>query len=192
MQRAIALFALLLLSDCGSSLKVQFYTLSVSPGLSAEHLRISAPVQVSAVHIPDSLDRREMVSVTGPNEVEVSDRSRWSAPLGPMTRLVLSEDLAALLPPGKVIMPDAPIPPATSKIVVTLARFGRDASGGIVLHGSWTLLTDSGKTKFRRDFVLQQPAAEGANSEAASMSNLLGQLATRIASALERTGVPDI
>jgi uncharacterized lipoprotein YmbA len=185
MQRAMAFLTLLALAGCGSSPKVQFYTLSVSANPVSRRAAGSAPVQVAAVHIPGSLDRREMVSATGPNVVAISDQSRWSAPLGPMTRLVLTQDLAGYLAPNQIVMPDAPAPPATWKIVVTLARFGRQADGRIALIGSWTLLKgNAAKPALRRDVSLQQPAAAGADGQAAGMSALLGQLAARIASAL--------
>lgn len=185
MRRAMAFLALLALGGCGSSPKVQFYTLSVSSDPAPHRATASALIEVAAVHIPDSLDRREMVSASGPNAVVISDQNRWSAPLGTMTRLVLAQDLARHLPAGKVAMPGAPVPPATWKIVVTLAQFGRQANGHIALVGSWTLLKgNAAKPALRRDVSLQQPAAEGASAEAAGMSALLGQLATGIASAL--------
>ena len=185
MQRATAFAMLLLLSGCGSSPKVQFYTLSVSPAPAMRRSAISKPVQVAAVHIPDMLDRRQMVSASGANAVEISDQNRWSAPLGPMTRLVLTQDLARLLPAGKVVMPEAPVPPSTTSVVVTLAQFGRQPNGRVSLIGSWTVLKGTaGKAVLRRDADLETPAAAGAEAQAAGMSDLLGQLAIRIASAL--------
>lgn len=185
MRYAMAFLAVLALAGCGSSPKVQFYTLSVASGQAAARARVSAPVQVAAVHIPDSLDRREMVSETGPNAVAISDQNRWSAPLGPMTRLVLTQDLARYLAPNQLVMPDAPAPPTTWKIVVTLARFGRQADGQVALEGSWTLLKgNAARPALRRNVSLQRQAAAGADGQAGGMSDLLGQLAARIAAAL--------
>jgi uncharacterized lipoprotein YmbA len=42
--------------------------------------------------------------------LEVSQQDRWTAPLGDMTRNVLSQDLASRLPNGAIIPPDAPLP----------------------------------------------------------------------------------
>lgn len=182
MKRAMAFLALFGVAGCGSSPKVQFFTLSVSSDLATHRATKPALVQVAAVHIPDTLDRREMVSASGPNAVEISSENRWSAPLGPMTRLVLTQDLARHFPTGSIAMPDAPVPAATGKIVVVLAQFGRQANGRVALVGSWTLLKgDATKPASPRSFALQQPAAEGAAAQAASMSALLGQLAGDIA-----------
>ena len=127
-----------------------------------------------------------MVSATGPNSLEISDQDRWSASLGPMTRRVLSEDLGRLLPPGKMVLPDAPAPEGTAQIVVTLAQFGRRADGKIVLVGSWSVLMGGARAPLlRRDVSLQSSrAGGGADVQAAGMSELLGQLAGQIAGAL--------
>ena len=81
-----------------------------------------------------------MVSEIGPNALDISDQDRWSAPLADMTRNVLSQDLATYLPPGMVVLPDAPAPATTAQIVVSIAQFGPQASGKVVLVGSWSLL----------------------------------------------------
>ena len=88
-----------LLAACGSSPKTHFYTLSVAPGSTGHG--IQTPVQLAAVHIPPSLDRRQMVRLTSANSVEISEVNRWSAPFDEMVRNVLAQDLAARLPTGK-------------------------------------------------------------------------------------------
>ncbi len=186
MRSAITFAALLVLAGCGSSPKTHFYTLSVGTRAPAQAVTLSSPVQIAAVHLPGSLDRREMVSEIGPNALNISDQDRWSAPLGEMTRRVLSQDLALHLRHDMVILPDAPAPPGTAQIVVTLAQFGPQADGRIALAGSWTLLKgDPARPVLRRDVSLQgaRPGT-GAAADAAGMSDLLAQLAAQIASAL--------
>ncbi len=189
MRSVIALAALLMMAGCSSSPKTHYYTLSVATRTPQHPIRVSSPVQIVAVHIPDSLDRREMVSEIGPNALDISDQDRWSAPLADMTRNVLSQDLATYLPPGMVVLPDAPAPATTAQIVVSIAQFGPQASGKVVLVGSWSLLKGNPpKPVLRRDVSLEgvRPGT-GADADAAGMSNLLGQLAQRIASTLPAT-----
>jgi uncharacterized lipoprotein YmbA len=148
------------------------------------------PVQVAAVHIPPVLDRRQLVRMTGENRVQISDTERWSAALDDMVRNVLSQDLAARLPQGRVILPDAPPPPGTGTLVVTIAQFGPEATGDVHLTGSWTLLTGGSDTPIlERDFHLEAGPAASADATAAAMSRTLGQLASAIASTLSQHGL---
>jgi uncharacterized lipoprotein YmbA len=183
---AIVLLAALFLASCGTSPKTRYFTLAAVPGTEREKDLLTAPVTVSEVHVPPSLDRREMVRRTGPNTDDVSGEDRWTAPLGDMIRSVLSQDLATRLPKEKLVLPDAPAPPHTSQLVVSIARFGSDGNGKVALDGSWSVTGETdGTPALRRDFSLtaESPAA-GPDGQAAAMSRLLGELATRIADTL--------
>jgi uncharacterized protein len=186
MRSPILILAALMLASCGSSPKTHYFTLSRVPAGQERAAPIGTPVTVASVHVPQSLDRSEMVRANGDNTVEISDQERWTAPLGEMARRVLSEDLAARLPHDKVVLPDAPAPPQTAQIVVSLAEFGSDPNGKVALAGSWSLLDgERGKLLLRRDVALQAAAkGPGGNGQAAAMSELLGELASNIAKTL--------
>jgi uncharacterized lipoprotein YmbA len=186
LRRLLPPLILCALTACGSSPKTHYFTLAPAPASGRTEAALAQPVTVSALHLPPSLDRKEMVRRTGDNTVEISGDDRWTAPLDAMARRVLSQDLAARLPAEKVVPPDAPMPQHAGEIVVTLAEFGPDAQGGATLKGSWWLLAgDQKKPVLRRDVQLSV-AAPGASAagEAAAMSQLLGALADKIAADL--------
>ena len=175
---------ILLLAGCGSSPETHYYKLSVVGAEATHAAPTAAPVQVTAVHLPPSLDRLERVVQSGPNRVQLSDQERWSAPLDEMARDVLSQDLRARLPPGAVVMPDAPAPKNTRQIVVSVAQFGPNADGEVELTGDWSLLKPGTDDVIGRQPVsLRTPAGRDADSQVGAMSRLLGQLAAQIASA---------
>ena len=182
---AIIALAALLLANCGSSPKTQYFTLAPVPA-SEQRASIPAPVTVSAVHVPPALDRREMVRRTGANSVDIREQDRWTAPLGDMTREVLARDLAARLPQDKVVAPQSPAPPHTAQIVVAVAQFEPDAAGKVVLDGDWSLLDgDREKLLLRRHVALEVAMRDrSAGGQAAAMSQLVGQLAQDIATTL--------
>jgi uncharacterized protein len=186
MRRPILLLAALMLGACGSSPKTHYYTLAPVPAAQQHARSIAAPVTVAAVRVPPALDRSEMVRATGANTVEIREQDRWTAPLGDMVRRVLSEDLAARMPPDKVVLPDAPTPPQTAQIVLALAAFGAAPDGKVTLQGSWSLLDgERGKLVLRREVALETDAqTPGADGDAAAMSHLLGELASNIAKTL--------
>jgi len=182
-------FMALLLAACGTSPAARFHTLSVAAGRGEKPPSTVHSVTVAAVHIPRALDRRQMVTQTGANSVEISDRDRWSAPLGDMARRVLSENLQAQWPDGVVVMPDMPPAPDTAQIVVSLVEFGPKGDGNATV-GSWSL------SKARTDEILirrnvsfsTNVSGPGGDAAAAAMSKLLGQLATNIATTLAPAG----
>ena len=182
--RAVTAFGLastLLLSGCGSSPKTNFYALNIVPARAGRHAG-SGHVQLAAVHVPPALDRQQMVRMSGENTVEISDTNRWSAAFDEMVRNVLAQDLMARFPAGALILPEAPAPPGTATLVVTLTRFGPDASGEVKLDGSWSLLNGaSGAAVLDRDFHISSGAAPNADAMAAAMSQALGELADRMA-----------
>jgi hypothetical protein len=184
MRTITAFLAVVFLAGCGSSPKTNFYTLSVAPARTG-HASISAPVQLAAVHIPPSLDRRQMVRLTNANSVAISETDRWSAPFDEMVRSVLSQDLAAQWPNGMVVLPQAPAPPGTRPLVVTIAQFGPDAGGTVRLSGSWALVDGtSGVVRREHNFEFDAGPAENASATAAAMSQALGRLSTAISAAL--------
>ncbi|HEY2802262.1 MAG TPA: PqiC family protein [Chthoniobacterales bacterium] len=188
MRNLSAMLTLLLLAACGSSPKTHFYTLSVVPGSTGHG--IQTPVQLAAVHIPPSLDRRQMVRLASSNGVEISETDRWSAPFDEMVRNILAQNLSARLPSGKLILPEAPAPQGTGTLVVTIVQFGPDPGGEVKLHGSWALLdTASGMPVSEHMVKLDAGPAPDADSTAAAMSRALGQLADRIAAGLTRSGI---
>lgn len=191
MRKTLACTAMLALWGCsilGSSPKTHFYTLNAvtAPNESNITMRLAHPVTVAAVHIPPSLDRTAMVVHTDANSVKISGIDRWTGPLGPMARRVLSEDLAAYLSRASVIMPGAPAPAETRRIVVTVVRFGPAAGGDVVLDANWSVIgAADGALILRRDVQFREHrVAEGGDAIAAAMSRLLARLAKQMASVL--------
>jgi uncharacterized protein len=180
MRPCLTTIALLVLAACGSSPKTHFYTLSVAR--TGDRSALSYPVQVTAIHLPPSLDRRQMVRMTSANSVEVSETNRWSGTLDDMIRNVLSQDLAKCVPKGRLILPEAPAPPGTRSLVVTLAQFGPDASREVRLTGSWALLGAGSDVPLMEHAVsINAGPAPDADAMAAAMSRALGELASAIA-----------
>lgn len=187
-QRALTLLATaVLLAGCGSSPKTHYYTIAVVKQSAPPATTRRSPVQVAAVHLPPALDRREMVRQTGANSVDVSDQNRWDAALGGLLRRTLSEELADALPQGMVVLPDAPAPPQTAQLVISIVEFAPSPDGRVRLVGSWTLLRGSSPAVvLRRDFSLESAArVANASEQAAAMSALWGEAALQIATGLE-------
>ena len=194
-----------LLASCASSPPTQFYTLEPvqpcqpsgagSAGANAcgpvsireRTLHASTgPIQVAPVHIPAVLERQEIVTERGPNELILSNRHRWGAPLAEMTRRTLTQDLLQRMQANEVVLPEQPAPPNTREIVVDILRLQYDAAGRVLLQGSWSVLPSGSDTpSLMRNFSLAgQAGATSYAEQVQAMSRLLGQLADDIAGAV--------
>ena len=171
------------LAGCAGA-KTQFYTLAPvasgpAPAYAAAYT--GPPVRVDAVHVPAALDRLELVEPDGPNAVKVRDLAHWAAPLGEMSRRVLTQDLAARLPQGEVVFPESPKPEGARGIVVDMLAL-TPGPDGVTLDASWSVLpaTRGGPLR-QRQARLTTPST---GDQPAAISALLAQLADRIAADL--------
>jgi len=178
----------LLLASCASSPRSRFYTLDPVP----PRVQRPAPglmLQVAAVHIPEVLQRQEMVRESAPETLHLSDRNRWGAPLAGMIQRVLEQDLAARLPASTMLSPGSLPPAGTQVLVIDVLRFDAGPSGNVRFEGSWAQFAPgSGKPLLmqRVQLAAQAHPVGGSRGQAAAMSRLLGRLADRIAATLAR------
>lgn len=173
------------LVGCASSPKVEFFTLEPVPTHDVK-LASSDSVQVVQVHLPPTLDRKQMVRHSGAYTLEISDQHRWSAPLDQMVRRVLTEDLMRVLPPDRVVFPKEPAPPTTTKVVVDIVEFAPDASGTIKLDASWSLISANSREAPQNRYTrLSEPArANDTADQVGAMSRILDRFAVEMARAL--------
>lgn len=193
----LAVLASLTLAACASSPPTRFYALNpVAPGASPQPAA-GTPVKIDAVHIPPALDRNSMVLGESSNQLDISSQDRWAGDLGEMIRRVLTEDLAQRLPSGMVIAPESPAPANARGIVVDILTFqpqsadqssdqsSDKSSGEVTLDADWTIVEGTQSNPvLRRSTHLTAAATGSAQSEAAAMSTLLGELADSMASGI--------
>ena len=132
----------------GSSHPSRFYTLSslrgpeAAPGAtSADHRSI---VAVGPLAIPDYLDRPEIVTRVGQNEMRVNEFQRWAGPLdGNLSRAIV-ENLSVLLPVDRFSVVgwnpaarhNAPI---AYRVAVDVTRFDAVPVAMVFLEADWTV-----------------------------------------------------
>jgi uncharacterized lipoprotein YmbA len=182
------LAGLLMLAGCGHSPPSRFFTLDPAPPGRAAPSRASvAPVQLDAVHIPAAVDRPEIVTEIGSGRVRISGQDRWAAPLGEMMRRVLAQDLAGRLPQGAFVFPDAPRPPGTRGLVVTVLQLTATPEGRVELQANWSVLDAGSSGASGGDNLrLTATAGPGSDGQAQALSAVMGKLADRIAASLQR------
>jgi len=201
---AVLLFCVLAFSGClGSPAKTpaaKYYVLSSA--YSAENK--AQPVTVlndttlgiGPIKLSRVLDRPQIITRTGENEIRVADLERWAAPLQEMVTNVLVDNLSALLPGAEILkLPWPATLPITYQVTMDITRFDGTPGGDVILRTRWGILGEGGKKVLaNRQSVLNEPVPEDTTAEMVSaQSRLLGKLSREIAEEIkgldkQRTG----
>jgi uncharacterized protein len=178
------------LGGCRSA-STRIYTLeTVAP---ASHIDVyHAPaLRIDTLNVPASWDRMEILRPSAAGAVQINDFDHWAAPLAQMARQTLSDDLDRRLPSGSVVYPRLPKPSGALGVNVDILDFNMAASQASI-RASWIVVPDGntqgakrGAAELRSSVSSAEPAAI-----AHAWSDLIGQLADRIAADATSFGAP--
>ena len=170
-----------------SSPPSHYYVLSAQPETAANPTGpVANTVALGAIKLPGALDRPQIATRLGPNQLDYAEYDRWAGPLDEMIRRVLAADLRPLLPPGSVLIDNDSSASADLTIAIDVRGFDADKSGRVTLDASWQILDKSGKViGLPRGAKIAEPAAGSDTAAvAATMSRAVGALAGNIASGI--------
>jgi hypothetical protein len=139
---------------------------------------------VGPVTLPERVNRPQILTLAGPNEVEFLEFSRWAEPLNGSILRVLTENLSRRVPTDHVFV--YPWPKRTSidlQVPVDVIRFEGQLGGSVSLSARWQLLQPSGAQVRPQRLSHYTEATDGEGTEAlvAAMSRALGALSADIA-----------
>ncbi len=134
----------------GSSRPSRFYTLAPAAVRDAPALADTGggpPLAIGPVEIPGYLDRQQIVTRTGENELVVSEFDRWG---GSLEREIASAVVATaadrLARRRILVFPWRSIPPTAAtgayRASITISRFDGTLGRSVVLRGRWQLVRE--------------------------------------------------
>jgi len=159
---------LLLLLGClgpGQSTPTRFYVLTsvysekVKPAPVAD-LKNTA-IGVGPIRISGKLDRPQIVTGTGGNEIRLSGYSEWGDSLGAGFSRVLAENLSYQLNTENVaIFPWLQATQTDYQVTVDVIDFIGTPGGDVLLRAWWTIFGENGRTELLRRYAnLTEPVA---------------------------------
>ena len=140
---------------------------------------------------PAYLNRPQMVTRLGPNQVDVSNHDRWAEALDGNFARSLADNLAALASADNIVHYPGYSTTALDYVVqVDVIRFESDSLGAAELLCRWTLFDGAGTTRLagREAQFTSQATAPNTASSVAALSGALADLSREIAAALRRAG----
>ena len=146
LRRSLSLAALVLpLAGCAASPPVRFYTLApIGYPEGATPAPVAAnpvTVGIAPVEIPDYLDRPQIVTREGRNELKLAEFDRWAGSLSDNISAVLADNVATLLGSDRVAVSPA-MGGGKTDVTVALRILRWDCVPGqrVLLKAQWTIL----------------------------------------------------
>ncbi len=181
----------LALAGClGSSRPARFYTLAplqIRDGVVPT--ATDATLAIGPVEIPDSIDRQQIVTRTGANELVVAEFDRWGSSLDSQISSSLVATLGDRLAPQQIavalwrsaLLSGGP----TYRAAVSVSRFDGIPGQSVVLQGRWELIAQSnGKQEslgVREATVTEKTEGPGYEALVAAMQRALVKFAQQMA-----------
>jgi hypothetical protein len=174
------------LAGCGSSPKSSFYTLSSSEPAQHAPATESFGIAISAVAVPDVIDRPQFVTRTGANELVINEFARWGEPLKGEIPRVIAADLSRELSGAFVtIYPQSSISDAEIRLQLDVRRFDSVIGEAATVEVVWTLRRTKGAPITGRSVAREATAGAGYDALVAAHSRALASVSRDIAAAVK-------
>src|ERR1039457_941357 len=174
-----------LLSGCGRSPHASFYTLeAVVPQEAAAARRSMPTLAVSAVTLPEMVDRPQLVVRADGTRVFVLEMHRWVEPLKNAIPRLLAENLCRVLGVEQVAAyPQNSVYEAENRLFVDFQRFEAN-DDSVTIDAFWTIRSATDKPARSGRSVLHEPVSGlGHEAQVAAYSRALATLSREIAQA---------
>ncbi|OPY76107.1 MAG: hypothetical protein A4E64_01658 [Syntrophorhabdus sp. PtaU1.Bin058] len=180
-----------LAAGCGTSAPSRFYTLnslkSAGPVQGPAGENAETIVRIGPVNIPDYVDRPQIVTRTGQNEIRVAEFDRWGGSLRNDISRVLIEDLSSILAAGRItVVSWKQYAPGAYRVPLTISRLDVTPGGNLYLKVQWSIIDKDGKTVAAiRESDISRPV-NGTEYSAAviAISDALADLSREVAASI--------
>jgi uncharacterized lipoprotein YmbA len=188
--RVTLVAALLGLGACAST-PSRFYLLtplSASATIPATTAAQGPVIGMGPITIPKYLDRPQIVTRAGGNQLTLGEFDRWAEPLQDNVSHVLGENLARLVPTDHILLHTWPRSANLDyQVQVEVRQFEGAWGGESTLLALWSVLDEAERPLLTQRASLQAPVG-GRDYEAMvqALNQLLGTLSRDIAAAIQR------
>jgi len=186
----LGIFAIVLVG-CASSSPSRFYQLSPVSGQTAVAPDVSRQgsvvVAIGLLRIPDYLDRPQIVTLSGQNEIKFSEFDRWAGSIENNIALVLTEDVSAKLPQDRFfVMHWTPLlesqVPTSYRVSLFVTRFDGTPGGSVTLSAQWVVFGKDNKFLLKKEStIIEKINGSGYDALVEAMSKALDKLSVVIA-----------
>ena len=190
----ILLFSLSILGGClpKPSAPTKLYILNPLAGAAVEMQNaageIFMTIGVGPVHLPEYLDRPEIVTRINPNELKLAELDIWAEPLQVNFTRVLVENISRLLSTEPVaVFPWGASPQIDFQIDIEVVRLDGDIAGKAFLIAQWSILDSANKSILfsKKSQYTESVSGTGYSALVAAQSRMIGALSLDISEAIK-------
>ena len=149
-------------------------------------------VFVDQAHVPEAVDRPQLVIGAGENRVTILEQQRWAEPLSAAIPQVIALDLARLIDGARVTAAQQiAIPDDAWRLSLDVQRFESRPGDAVAIEIAWTLRRGSaaGMAKTGRSVAREAIAGSGYDAIALAHSKALAAISREIAISLVAVAV---
>jgi uncharacterized protein len=187
LQTAISIAIVLWLSGCAQSPQARFYTLTPLAQQEVQTQPASnSPISVNImpVEIPDYLNRPQIVTRSGQNELQLAEFDRWVSSLPDNIAAVMAENLSQLITSDKVLARSWGRYEKTDyTLVLRVIRLDCIPGVSATMRVQWTLSTPADEVDVATRVSTYSEKLQNARYDTAvvAVSTLLGRVSREIA-----------
>jgi uncharacterized lipoprotein YmbA len=180
----------MVLAACATTPQTNFYVLTpmAAPANTTEKTGTKRLIGLGPVTLPALLERKQLVTRTGNNTLQIAELHQWAAPLKDNITQTLTENLAKLLPNDLVkAYPWSAYGQADYHILIDVIRFDATPGQSADFEAEWVVVSEkkpeiltSGRHKTRSS--LADASYSGAVQ---ALSNTLAEFSRRLAVVLD-------
>lgn len=176
-----------LLGACSSSPTASFYTLSPDATLAPIAAAKPVHVVVGPVTIPDVVNRPQIVTRVGDNQLALDEFARWGQPLKGDIARAMAGDLATLLGSDHVSIFDTGLDGVhTWRVRVDVMRFDAVAGDAVTIEAQWAVVPpDKAAPVVGKSLVREQMGGPGYDALVSASDRALGAVSREIAAAIQ-------
>jgi uncharacterized lipoprotein YmbA len=170
-----------LLYACSTTSPTRFYVLSAI-GDKAEGAPANVSVGVGPISLPQYLDRPQIVTRLGSNQLVVGEFDQWGGQLDDNVARTLAGNLSILLQTDRIqLYPWKDAESLNYAVAVDVINFEQDVDGSSLLDVYWSLVDARGeKVKLRRHASYREPGGTPiTEAQARNQGGLLGDNKSR-------------
>lgn len=173
-----------IVTGCGTTPDPVFYTLNAPASAPAKSSSIS--VIVGPVTLPAVVDRPQLVTSSGENQVELHEFHRWAQPLRTEIPRVVAAQLGRQLGTAHSgIYSDVAINDPDYRVLIDVQRFDLRRGESATVEALWTVRSRSGGTRAGHTLAEERTADASYDAMITAQRRALGALSRDIAGSIE-------
>ncbi|TDY21907.1 hypothetical protein B0G81_2145 [Paraburkholderia sp. BL6665CI2N2] len=164
-----------------------FYTLSPDRSLTNSGATRSIAAVIGPITIPDLVDRPQIVTRVGDNEVEINEFARWAQPLSGDIGGVIAANLAVLLNSPQISVFDLTRePPGVWRVRIDVMRFESTPGRDVTVDVLWAVRPPgNGRPVTGRSVAREAVSGPGFDALVAAHDRALASVSRDIAAAVQ-------